>query len=330
MSWLTDDKFANSRKKKDRAWTEIAAQFVDGLETAAQAGEAARTRYQKEAARHTGYSIGMLRNMAATLEWVRQAKRQREIPDDVVSKSFTALDLIRRLDAHHAGAADQYIFRLTTKTGVRVSALRAELRAIARGTDADRSATSEEKSQPLQKDETPQITAAAPQSMMPRHIKPSLAQMRSWRTMEAMDDIAKLLPILSGEVHDFGRPEGVPPIGIRATAIAWLDADMTTGDAFEVVNAGHGLSRSTMSDHVSRAIASSRYFRRHFLAFTSDSEPNLVYRTKETLEMLKVPAIGVIWFGHRGKKAILLTPTGAPTPDWRDRFKDICKLGHWQ
>jgi hypothetical protein len=47
--------------------------------------------------------------------------------------------------------------------------------------------------------------------------------------MEAMDDIAKLLPIISGEVHHFGRPDGVSPIGVRATAIAWLDADLTLG-----------------------------------------------------------------------------------------------------
>ena len=52
MNWLTDDKFAGAREK-DVAWTEIARHFADGIENAARQGEAARTRYQKDAARHT-------------------------------------------------------------------------------------------------------------------------------------------------------------------------------------------------------------------------------------------------------------------------------------
>jgi hypothetical protein len=72
------------------------------------------------------------------------------------------------------------------------------------------------------------------------------------------------------------------------------------------------LGRSTLSDHVSRVIASSRFFRRHYIAFTSDSEPEAAYRTKESLEMLKVPAVGVIWFRHKGEEAVLLKPACRP------------------
>ncbi|MBX9645540.1 MAG: hypothetical protein K2X57_00620 [Xanthobacteraceae bacterium] len=329
MEWLTDAKFADAIKK-DLPWIEVAHRFGEGLTQAAQGGEAARTRYQKDAARFTGYSIGMLRNLAATLQWMRTSKSHLHLPEEVVLKSFTALDLIRRLDVYHPGKADYFLSRLGTATGVRVSALRAELRSIARDRDRARRPT-DDVAKPVVAEEI-ELVEAEPRQMLlaARPVRPSLAQMRSWRSMSAMDDIAKLLPILSGEVHHFGRPEGVAPIGIRATAIAWLDADMTEGDAFEIVNAGHGLSRSTLSDHVSRAIASSRFFRRHFLAFTSDSEPDMVYRTKESLEMLKIPAVGVVWFGHTGKDAILLMPKDSPTPDCRHRLKEICKLGHWQ
>lgn len=330
MDWLTNDKFSDARGK-DIPWTEIADHFAKGLKAAAEQGEAARTRYQKNAARHTGYSIGMLRNMAATRDWLRAGLRDRfrhvELSDDIVAKSFTALDLIRRLDVHVAGKAEDYLSRLGTATGVRVSTLRTELKEIARKYEAARTMPPHEMVETFQPHEGPQIIE---EKRVIRNVRPSLAQMRSWRTMEAMDDITKLLPLLSGNVYRFGRPDGVSPIGVRATAVAWLDDDMTEADAFEVVNAGHGLSRSTLSDHVTRAIASSRFFRRHYLAFTSDSEPDMVYRTKESLEMLKVPAVGVIWFGYKGKEAILLKPTGSPAPDCRDRLKDICKLGHWQ
>lgn len=328
MDWLTNDKFANAREK-GLSWTEIARHFADGLEKAAQRGEAARTRYQKDAARHTGYSIGMLRNMAATYDWVLKTQQRSPIPNDLVEKSLTALDLIRRLDVHNAGLAEKYLGRLGTTTGVRVSALRAELKAIARKWEEARRGTKEEASKPAEVEEMQPFEPAA-QVVATTYVKHSLAQVRSWRTMETMNDIAKLLPVVSGAVHHFGRPDGVSPIGIRATAIAWLDADMTAGDAFEVVNAGHGLSRSTLSDHVSRVIASSRFFRRHYVTFTSDSEPELVYKTKESLEALKVPAVGVIWFGYKGEEAILLKPAGTPTPDWRERLHEICKLGHWQ
>lgn len=330
MNWLTNDKFADAREK-DISWVEIADHFAKGLTLAAEQGEAARTRYQKEAARHTGYSIGMLRNMTATRDWLRTILNDRyrhlHLSDDTVAKSFTALDLIRRLDAHHAHKAEDYLSRLGTATGVRVSALRTELKEIARQYEAARTLPSPKEAEVFQPHVGPQVVE---EKMVVRHVRPSLAQIRSWRTMEVMNDIAKLLPLLSGDVNHFARPEGVSPIGVRATAVAWLDEDMTQGDAFEVVNAGHGLSRSTLSDHVTRAIASSRFFRRHYLAFTSDSEPDMVYRTKESLEMLKVPAVGVVWFGHKGKEAILLKPTGSPAPDCRERLKDICKLGHWQ
>ncbi|WLA83222.1 hypothetical protein [Bradyrhizobium elkanii] len=325
MAWLTDDKFANARGK-GVSWIEVAANFAAGLEAASKDGEASRTRYQKDAARHTGYTIGMLRNMAATYEWIRRSRPHRAIPEAVVAKSLTALDLIRRLDAHDPGLADRYLSRLDTATGVRVSALRAELRDIARKTETPGGDGPQEEFKEI----VEPGFVSAPATLVIRRIKPSLAQMRSWRSMEAMDDITKLLPIISGEVFVFGRPDGVSPIGVRASAIAWLDADMTTGDAFEVVNAGHGLNRATLSDHVSRAIASSRFFRQHFLAFTSDSEPELVFKATESVTALKVPALGVLWFGYKGKEAILLKPAGPPAPDCRDRLKEVCKRGHWQ
>jgi hypothetical protein len=329
MEWLTDVKFADAIKK-GLPWTEVAGRFEEGLIKAAEDGEAARTQYQKDAARHTGYSIGMLRNLAATLSWMRTSKSHVHLADDVVLGSFTALDLIRRLDVYNPGKADHFLTRLGTKTGVRVSALRAELRSIALDREAARRPS--DGAGKVVADEM-EISEAEPKQMLlaASQMRPSLAQMRSWRSMGAMEDIARLLPKLSGdEVHHFGRPEGVSPLGIRATAIAWLDADLTQGDAFEIVNAGHGLGRSTLSDHVSRAIASSRFFRRHFLAFTSDSEPDMVYKAKESIEMLKVPAVGVVWFGHTGEDAIILMAKDSPTPDCRDRLKEICKLGHWQ
>src|SRR5882672_3349077 len=94
--WLTDAKFADAIKK-DLPWPEVAGRFEEGLIKAAEGGEAARTRYQKAAAGHTGYSIGMLRNLAATLQWMRTSKSHLHLPEEVVLKSFTALDLIRRL-----------------------------------------------------------------------------------------------------------------------------------------------------------------------------------------------------------------------------------------
>jgi len=325
MAWLTDDKFADARAK-DLPWTEVASHFAAGLEAASRDGEAARTSYQKEAARHTGYTIGMLRHMAATYEWIRRSKSKRVIPEAVVLKSYTALDLIRRIDAHDPAMADRYLSRLDTATGVRASALRGELKEIADKRAAARHVQGENRnSEPVFEEE---VTGSSVE-LKSFQTKPSLALIRSRRSADAMNDIAKLLPTICGEVYRFGRPDGISPIGVRASAIAWLDEAMTMGDAFEVVNAGHGLNRSTLSDHVSRAIASSRYFRQTFLAFTSDSEPGLVYKAAESIRMLEIPAVGVLWFGHAGKEAILLKPEGAPLPDRRERLTDICKRGHW-
>ncbi len=55
-----------------------------------------------------------------------------------------------------------------------------------------------------------------------------------------------------------------------------------------------------------------------------------MYKTKESLESLRIPAIGVLWFGHRGSDAILLKADGTPEPDYRDKLGDICKHGHWR
>jgi hypothetical protein len=263
--------------------------------------------------------LGSTRSATAAVGVIVCAATQRK------SSDLTALDLIRRLDAHNEGLADHYLSRLETATGVRVAALRAELRAIARSRESARRLPGDGQPKHLEEDGEPLVEGA----IMTR-LSPSLAQLRSWRSVEAMNDIANLLPTISGEIHGFGRPDGVSPLGIRASAIAWLDEDMTSGDAFEVVNAGPGLSRSTLSDHVSRVIASSRFFRQHFLAFTSDSEPELVFKAKESVELLKVPAVGVLWFGKKGEDAILLKPNGPPMPDWRDRLTDICRRGHWR
>jgi hypothetical protein len=329
----------DAKFKKERgahlAWTELATVFANEASAAeAKGGDAGRIRYQKEISKFTGYTVGMLRGMAATKAWLDKLPLEDRPTEQLVSKSFTALDLIRRLDGIDPRQTGELLRKLG-KGRLPVSAIRAELRAAAASregagvvadapmADVDQDGESDA-SEPRPETEASDRMIAVSAAM---DWTPSTLQTRQWRQEEALYAIQRELGRLSGEVAKFRKPEGVSPIGVRCAAIAFLDNAMTEGDGFEIVNAAHGLSRATLSDHVSRAIVASRFFRRFFLVFTPDSSPELVNKAVESLVSLEIPAVGVAWFGLQNP--ILLNAEGTPEPDRRHRLEDICRHGHW-
>lgn len=153
------------------------------------------------------------------------------------------------------------------------------------------------------------------------------ANIREHKLRATYDLIKMYHKELCGPVHRFERPEGVSPLGIRCSAVAWLDRAMTQCDGFLIVNAQHGLGRSILSSYVSAAIVSSTFFNTFYIVFTADSANDSVIETARALDTLKASTIAVIQVGEKG--GVLRNATGTPVPDRRDQLKDILRRGHW-
>ena len=275
---LKDPEFKNARSRKV-SWLLIAEAFSRGSGIAvAAAGEAGRTRFQSEASRFTGYSVGILRGYAATAEWPAKLPPNDRLDNEAALRSFTVLDLIRRVYAVDRESASDLIS--TLKNGrLSVSSVRAELKhlALVRPIDgppvngSDRIAEARWDSYHLPETTRPVASVrSAP--------KPTIARLRTWRTEDALVGIEKLLERLCRYHYAFLRPEGVSAIGVRCSAIAWLNEEMTEGVGFEVINAADGLSRATLSDHVSRGIVAADISRNFTWCSLKIAHPDLYWR----------------------------------------------------
>ena len=296
-----------AKKRTKKSWVEVASMFRKGVE----AGGPAPGSFQREAVAATGYSAGMLKRFAVALTFIESLPERIRPKPNVVEASFTALELIERINRRDPGKARELLGKLG-QPGMRVSTIRKELKEVR-----------EAKPVEYPPDTTRRVMLfSAP---VPRSYAASARRMREEITYERVQN---LLPKLSGPIVLFHRPLGVAAAPVRSDAIAWLDENYETADGFEFLYASSAMTETLFSDMLNRAVVAATFFRRYFLVFTDDSDPIFPNRAVHILKLLRASTIGVVALAAKDPR--LLKPKDeAPVPDRRELLKTICPKGRW-
>lgn len=299
-------------KRRHTPWTEIAKIVNGAVGPESRLGPSQRAAWLRAAARASGYTPAVLRRFGNTLIFV-QGFAERSRPDEeLIGRSFTAIEMIHRIARQDAEEAAR-LFGELGRTRMAISDLRRVLK------------DSRKRRLEIQSSSGRRPVTRAVQSPLPIS-PPSLASERNWRTDAAIMGLLRLLPELTGKSVHVGRPIGTAPTSVRCDVIAWLSG-WTRGDGFEIVHAPAAAARSLVSDRVARSVVASRFFRRFFLTFTPDSSEEHVMRACQALDQLEVRSVGVVLLG--AEKPVKRRRTGPPDPDWSHMLPIVCPDGKW-
>lgn len=303
----------NDAKRARVPWTTVAVILRQAVGQDTGTSSEFRTRWIREAAGASGYTIGALKRFMAVFDFVSGIPAELRPDSEGLAASFTALEMIQRIESHDRQEAMRLLGELRT-TKIPISRLRAALEAakrrrLTRGAEAHQ---------------------RRPVGISAGHstFETSAAGERNLRANATLDLVYRLLPELTGKFEAFQQPLGTAPIGVRCDAIAWLDVKWARGDGFESVHAPGPVSRSVVSDRVTRAIVASRFFRRFYLVFTPESSGEHVHRAASALDQLEAKSVGVVWLG--AELPIVRKRSGPPVPDWSDRLAAVCPGGKWK
>ena len=301
-----------SRKAGSEGWFEIGSRLAWHRDQADDKRKWAETL--KGAARSSGYSVGMLRRFAGAAGFLQSFPIRSRPPAAAAARSFAAIEVIERIHGLDAELGLKLLTELGTASPS-VSDLRKVLSDLKQGRVPG-------------PDRTPGALLAASGKRGSFADPPSsYGPTRNDRERETMSRLRELLPILSGQVFAFAKPEGSAPPGLRCDAIAWTDRAFTKGDGFEFAYAARGNNRAVLSDLVSRVTVASTLFRRYYVTFSADSLPEQVEAVVESLDLLDARSVGVVFLAR--PKPMLRKPKGSPTPDRRDLLAKLCPKGRW-
>jgi hypothetical protein len=268
----------------------------------------------KDAARSSGYSVGMLRRYTGAATFLKTFPVKSRPAAAIVGRSFAAIEVIERIHGLDPQLGSGLLTGLETGSSS-VSDLRKVLSELKQG----RVPRPDQNAGVL-------LAASAKRGSLPS--PPSAyGPTRNDRERETMSRLRDLLPVLSGKVFAFAKPEGSAPPGLRCDAIAWTDRAFETGDGFEFAYAGPGSNRASLSDLVSRVTVASTLFRRYYVAFSQDSLPEQVEAVVESLALLDARSVGVVFLAR--PKPVLRKAKGKPAPDRRKLLARLCPKGQW-
>ncbi|SDO48471.1 hypothetical protein SAMN05444050_4250 [Afipia sp. GAS231] len=295
-------------KKAKRSWVEVASLFRKGLEESGGSGGAA---FQRETATNSGYTVGMLKRFVVALNFIESLPERTKPKPTVVEASFTAIELIERINRRNPAKAREILGTLG-QPGTRVSAIRKELKNL-------------RDEVPLEFNPHPARRMTLVSAPVPRSYAASARRMREEITYEKVE---ALLPKLSGPIVVFHRPLGVAVAPVRTDAIAWLDENYETADGFEFIYAPSSMTETLFSDQLNRAVVAATFFRRYFLVFTADSDSRFPRRAIDILKLLEAGTIGVVELAAKDPRP-LKPKDEPPVPDRRGMLKKICPQGRW-
>jgi hypothetical protein len=304
------DAILSDARKRRVTWTDVARvlkQTIGG----AQTDQGLRARLLRKAASASGYTTGALRRFLNTFDYLESIPEDIRPDEKLANESFTAIEMIQRIASHDEQEAVRLLGEFRTSK-VPVSKLRLALK--------------DSKERSLSKGNA---HGSRPVVISESRSNPgsSSASERNWRVNAGLRLLNQLLPQLTGKYESFQQPLGNAPVGVRCDAIAWLDGKWTKGDGFELVHAPVSVSKSVVSDRVTRAIVASRFFRRFHLVFTPDSGFEQVHRAAQALDQLDVRSVGVVWL--QAEKPLIRARSGPPSPDWTDKLAKVCPRGKW-
>ena len=269
-----------------RSWVEVASLFRKKLEE----GGFAWPESQQTFAMTWGLSVGMPKRFAVALAFVESLPERSRPKPNVVESSFTAIELIERINRRDPRKARELLGKLG-QPGMRISAIRQELKNVLGGIPLERTSR---RGVPVS---TPSSRVLAAPIPAQRSFAASARRVREETTYEKVEG---LLPKLSGPIVLFHRPLGVAAAPMRCDAIAWADDHYETADGFEFLYAPTLMSETQFSDQLNRAVVAATFFRRYFLVFSADSDPEFARRAVHLLGLLRASTVGVVALAEKG------------------------------